>query len=215
MAFVENPLSLSIPQATFEAWLREHGYLETLDRCVLDNAWSGGPGICSSLLRFMINPFKGVTVEDLSKRPVAWTGEFWDCGLGLGESYGLPLSGTQLKLRMEENMKRYMGNYLRLFLCIFLCVLYSMPLALLGVISILGLWDTVRMLSRRIESDGFPKFLLVLGKIGTAVIVIYCKVALAICWAAFFTFTVVILHGSLRKITPLKGSSRKSEQKHS
>ena len=122
MAFVANPLSLSIPPASFEAWLRENGHLEHLDKCaVVDQHRPSHRGIIPSILSFAVNPFGSLTVEDLNRRPAAWTGEFWDCGHGFRESYGLPISGTQLKLRMGENLKRYMGNYLRLSVLILAC----------------------------------------------------------------------------------------------
>lgn len=215
MAFVANPLSLSIPPATFETWLRDSGYLEILDKCAIDPARSRGGGIVSSIFSFIVNPFGNLTVEDVCRQPVAWTGEFWDCGSGLSQSYGWPLSGTQLKLRMAENRKRYMGNYLRLFVFIFACFVYKMPVALLGIISVLVLWDTLRMLSRslQLESDNFfHQCFLLFGKIATAVLMVYCKIAQAVCWAGLFSFAVVIIHGSLRKITPSKGRL-KPEQK--
>lgn len=208
MAFVANPLSLSIPPANFDAWLRDSGYLEILDECAIDPARSGRCGILSSIFSFVLNPFGNLTVEDLGRPPVPWTGEFWDCGRGLRESYGWPLCGTQLKLRMGENMKRYMGNYLRLFVVIFACFVYKMPITLLGIILVLALWDVIRMFSKslKLESDSFfHQVLLLFGKIATVVVMIYCKVPLALCWAGLFSFAAVIVHSSLRRITPSKG----------
>lgn len=37
MAFNENPLSLSLSETAFEAWLRDNGHLETIDRTGLDH----------------------------------------------------------------------------------------------------------------------------------------------------------------------------------
>lgn len=217
MAFVANPLSLSIPPATFEAWLRDSGHLEVLDKCAVDPSRSSSGGILSSILGFAVNPFGNLTVEDLCRQPVPWTGEFWDCGHGLVESYGRPLTGTQLKLRMGENMKRYMGNYLRLFLLILACFIYKMPVTLCGIIFVLALWEGLRMVFKyfQLERDSFfyQSFLL-FGKIVTAIAMIYCKVALAACWAGFFSFSVVVMHSSLRKITPSSKGPLKSRQKH-
>ncbi len=124
MAFERNPLSLSLPQAAFEKWLRDSGYLEILDRCVLDHARIAGQGSLAALSKVIkINPFVNLTVEDLLQKPVSWTGEFFDCGLGPWETFSWPRTITQVKLRMEENVKRYTGNYLILVLIIFLCFL--------------------------------------------------------------------------------------------
>jgi hypothetical protein len=148
MAFERNPLSLSLPQAAFEKWLRDSGYLEILDRCVLDHARIAGQGSLAALSKVIkINPFVNLTVEDLLQKPVSWTGEFFDCGLGPLETFSWPRTITQVKLRMEENVKRYTGNYLILVLIIFLCFLYKMPLAFVGIASIILLWDTLRKAS--------------------------------------------------------------------
>lgn len=62
MAFVENPLSLSLPQAAFEKWLGENGYLETLDRCGLDQAIMAGHGSFAALSKAVkTNPFMSLT----------------------------------------------------------------------------------------------------------------------------------------------------------
>ncbi|MFS8005606.1 hypothetical protein Hanom_Chr13g01239311 [Helianthus anomalus] len=36
MAFSANPLALSVPNPTFESWLRDSGYLEVLDQRTSD-----------------------------------------------------------------------------------------------------------------------------------------------------------------------------------
>lgn len=124
MAFQVNPLTLCLPQRTFEAWLRESGHLEVLDKNALDQSLLGGNDGSSVLMKALkINPFRSLTVEDFTKSPVAWTGEFFDCGLGPRETYSLPRSVMQAKLRMEENVKRYTGNYMVLSLIILLCFL--------------------------------------------------------------------------------------------
>jgi hypothetical protein len=89
--------------------------------CALDQHRPSRSGFISSLSAFAVNPFEALTVDDLSRNPVPWTGHFWDSGHGFLESYGLPISGTQLKLRMGDNLKRYMGNYLRFSMVILAC----------------------------------------------------------------------------------------------
>lgn len=205
MAFTANPLSLSIPPATFDAWLRESGHLEVLDKVAIDPPRSSSNALLSSILGFAVNPFSNVSVEDLCRPPLPWEGEFWDCGHGLVESYGWPLSSAQLKLRMGENVKRYMGNYLRLFVLILACFIYKMPLALCGLFSVLALWEGLRMFLNyfKLERESFfHQAAILFGKIATAIAMIYCKIAFAVCWAGIFSFAVMVVHSSLRKITP-------------
>eukprot|EP00250_Pteridium_aquilinum_P006983 c16790_g1_i1 orf=235-888(+) len=216
MAFVANPLSLSIPPATFEAWLRDSGHLEVLDKVAIDPPRSSRNAFLSSILGFAVNPFGNVSVEDLCRPPLAWTGEFWDCGHGLVDSYGWPLSSTQLKLRMRENVKRYMGNYLRLFVLILACFMYKMPFALCGLLSVFALWEGIRMLLNhfKLERESFfHQAAILFGKIVTAVAMIYCKVAFAVCWAGVFSFAVMVVHSSLRKITSSSNGYLKSGHK--
>lgn len=204
MAFSANPLSLSLPQRAFETWLRDSGYLEIIDECAIDDSVEAAAGSnkLSSLLT--INPFAKLTAEDLSRDAVPWTGEFFDSGLGPAHTYSWPSSITQMKLRMEENLKRYTRNYIYLSLLILACFLYKMPVALLSLISILAFWDMLRICSNRWGLENYPtlhQMLVLIAKFVTAGIMFYCKVALALCWAGIFSFIVLIVHSSLRKIT--------------
>ncbi|KAL2628689.1 hypothetical protein R1flu_013375 [Riccia fluitans] len=215
MLFSVNPLSLCMSQSTFEAWLRESGHLEILDKCTVDQARAEGHSSFSAIMKALrINPFRSLTIEDCCKGPVSWTGEFFDCGLGPKETYSFPRSLTQTKLRMEENVKRYTGNYLVLALVILLCYLYKIPVALLGIMSILALWDTVRVYinSRGLTQNSFRfRALQILGNIGTIFIMMYCKVAVALAWGSLTSLLVVFIHSMLRRITVLKHPRKPAE----
>lgn len=65
----------------------------------------------------------GLAVDDLLKKPVPWTGEFFDCGFGPGETYSWPRSIAQAKLRMDENIRRYTGNYVILVAVVYFILL--------------------------------------------------------------------------------------------
>ncbi|KAJ7283052.1 hypothetical protein O6H91_Y350800 [Diphasiastrum complanatum] len=206
MAFLVNPLSLCIPQSAFEAWLRERGYLEILDKCGLDQARMAGQSSFAACCKLLTtNPFANLTMEDLCQKPVPWTDEFFDCGLGPRETYSWPVSVTQIKLRMEENLRRYTGNYLVLTLVVFLCFLYKVPLAFLGLVSLLGLWATIR---KYIYKWGLQRqsvwfgLLLLLGNTATAIIVIYCKIGTVLFWTGVCSFLVLVTHSCFRRITP-------------
>ncbi|CAM6101648.1 unnamed protein product [Calypogeia fissa] len=213
MTFQVNPLSLCLPQQAFETWLRESGQLEVLDKNALDQALLGGSESLSAVLikALKINPLRSLTIEDFCNSPVSWTGEFFDCGLGPRETYSYPRSLIQAKLRMEDNVKRYTGNYLVLALIIFLCFLYKMPLAFLGILSCLALWDTLRVYinSRGLRLDSFQcRCLQLFGNLATMFVLVYCKAAVAVTLAGLTSLLVVILHSALRRITALKNSPR-------
>ncbi|KAH7431811.1 hypothetical protein KP509_08G067700 [Ceratopteris richardii] len=204
MAFVANPLSLSIPPANFEAWLRDAGHLEALDKVAIDPPRASRSAFLSSIIGLVVNPFGNVTVEDLCRPPLRWTGEFWDCGNGLSESYGFPLSSAQWKLRMGDNVKKYMGNYIRLFGVILACFLYKLPYTLCGIILVVLMWEGIRMLLNHFKlgrDSLIHQVLVLLAKIVSALTMIYCKVAFAVCWAGIAGFVVMVIHSSLRKIT--------------
>lgn len=96
------------------------------------------------------------TVEDLLKKPVSWTAEFFDCGLGPGETYSWPRSIAQAKLRMEENLKRYMGNYLILIAIVFIIFLYVHPAHIL-FLSVNSVFEFSAP-SSLIKLGGYPAF---------------------------------------------------------
>lgn len=209
MAFKENPLSLSLSQTAFEEWLRENGHLETLDRTGLDHHLRLPSH--SSFREFSkvlkSNAFMNLTVDDLMKKPVSWTGEFFDCGFGPGETYSWPRSISQAKLRMDENIRRYTGNYVVLVAIVFLILLYQMPMALLGIISVILVWDTLRRAGDEwgLERNGYRyRALACVGNTVTVVLMVYCKIALALFWAGIASLLVVTAHSCLRRITPAK-----------
>lgn len=110
MAFSANPLSLSLPEGAFEAWIRESGYLERIDQGEIVD---GGTGNNSWSIN-IINPFGILTAEDFNRDAVPWTAEFW----GTLQAYSRPTSFIHLKLRMQENVRKYLRNYIYLSLFI-------------------------------------------------------------------------------------------------
>ncbi|KAG0560134.1 hypothetical protein M758_10G151400 [Ceratodon purpureus] len=209
MAFKENPLSLSVSQTAFEEWLRENGHLETLDRTELDHHLRLPSH--SSFREFSkavkSNAFMNLTVDDLLKKPVSWTGEFFDCGFGPGETYSWPRSISQAKMRMDENIRRYTGNYVVLVAIVFLILLYQMPMALVGIISVILVWDTLRRAGDEwgLERNGYRyRALAFVGNSVTVVLMVYCKIALALFWAGIGSLLVVTAHSCLRRITSTK-----------
>ncbi|XVE50193.1 hypothetical protein DITRI_Ditri01bG0142400 [Diplodiscus trichospermus] len=233
MVFSSNPLSLSVPDPTFESWLRDSGYLDVIDDHQTAAASTTGStstttdstvtiSITGFLFRhlvslfshlwillslFTLNPFSKLTTNDFSGETPSWTkGFFGDFG-----SYSFPASVSQARLRVHENVKRYARNYASLFILFFACSLYQLPVALVGLISSLALWDLFRFFSDKWGLDMFPVTQLVLIRIAqcaTAIILILLNVQMALCCALGVSYIVMILHAAFRKLTPLKQPSR-------
>jgi len=206
MAFKENPLSLSLTQEALEEWLRGSGHLEKLDRTGSEHHLrlpsQSSFGELSKALKS--NPFMTLTAEDLLKKPVSWTDEFFDFGF---DSYSWPRSISQAKLRMDENIRRYIGNYVILVAIVFLILLYQMPLALVGIASVVLVWDTLRRAGDEwgLDRNGIRyRALAFVGNSVTLVMMVYCKIALALFWAGLASLLVVTVHSCLRRITPPK-----------
>lgn len=158
MSFSSNPLSLSVPDAAFDSWLRDSGYLEILDQRTSDlhrHSSAAPPArptptaaaplatgffislfsrIATLLSIFTLNPFAKLSAADFSGPTPSWTTGF----LGFFESYSFPSSPAQARLRVHENAKRYARNYASLFVLFFVCTLYVL-LFLLLIMSIDGL----------------------------------------------------------------------------
>ncbi|XP_024980193.1 PRA1 family protein H [Cynara cardunculus var. scolymus] len=239
MAFAANPLALSVPDPTFESWLRDSGYLEVLDQRTSDlhrisstaaattaadsdSATADPPsvsvaaavssgfllsvvlsyiGILLSLLT--LNPFSKLTNEDFSGDTPSWTLGFF----GYSGSYSFPSSRSQARMRVTENVKRYCRNYASLFILFFACSLYQIPIALVGLVSSLALWDLFAYYGHRWGLDNHPvtrECLLRLLQCATAVIIFVCNVQMALLCTIGVSYAVMMLHASFRKLTPVK-----------
>ncbi|KAM7503982.1 hypothetical protein LguiB_002886 [Lonicera macranthoides] len=233
MVFSANPLALSVPEPAFETWLRDSGYLEIIDQRTSDlhrlssSSSSASPNpttdadssttinsgfflllpifsyIGTLLSLLTLNPFSKVTTDDLSGDTPSWTRGF----IGLLESYSFPSSPSQARLRVHENARRYARNYAFLFLLFFACSLYQIPLALVGLISSLALWDLFRFYGNRWGLDWHPvirQTLVRVAQCATAVILFCSNVQLALLCSLGVGYAVMILHASFRKLTPVK-----------
>uniref|UniRef100_A0A7N0SXX2 PRA1 family protein n=1 Tax=Kalanchoe fedtschenkoi TaxID=63787 RepID=A0A7N0SXX2_KALFE len=232
MAFPSNPLSLSVPDPLFESWLRDNNYLEILDQrttslaasaaAASDSPDSSSPPTSSalnvataSLFRslfsavgtllslFTFNPIAKLTAEDFAGETPSWTvGFFGGC-----ESYSFPSSAAQAKLRACENVKRFARNYACLVIVALACTLYQMPLALVGLISCLAMWDLLKVTSDKWRLDDFPirrQFLVRVAQCATVIILFFSNVQMALIYALGVSYVVMILHAAFRKLTPTK-----------
>ncbi|WOK98244.1 hypothetical protein Cni_G06954 [Canna indica] len=234
MAFAANPLSLSVSDPAFEAWLRDTGYLEVLDNrassaSAADDVSPPPPsfsppvrpstaagsiavasGTFSSLITFAslftLNPFAKLATEDLAGGTPSWTLEF----LGAAGSYSWPAGASQARMRVQENVRRYARNYALLSVLFFACSLYKMPVSLLGVIVCLVLWELVRFCNDKWKLEernpSLRQTLVRVAQLATAAILYMCKLQLAIACSVGVSYAVVILHAFLRKLTPRRSS---------
>ncbi|XXG46759.1 hypothetical protein AAC387_Pa02g1522 [Persea americana] len=230
--FSANPLSLSLPDSAFESWLRDEGYLEILDErttarasiptsstapsspsnphshtrrspaLVLGRIFSSLVSVLTTFVSLVtISPFAKLTADDFAGVTPSWTVGF----VGYPNSYSWPSDPSQARMRVHENVKRYARCYSLLALVFFACSLYQIPLALFGVISSLALWEGFRFCCDRwgLESHAIVRqILLRLIQFATAIILFSCNLQVALFWAVSISYIVMILHASLRKLTP-------------
>lgn len=232
MVFSANPLSLSVPEPAFESWLRDSGYLEILDQRTSHfnrhtTAVTAATTVATTnattttnnflllifshlktlLSLFTLNPLAKLTTDDFSGPTLSWTVSF----IGSLDSYSFPASPSQARLRVHENVKRYARNYATLFIIFFASTLYQMPLALVGLISSLVLWDGFRLCSDRWGLDLYPilhQALVRVTQCATLVVLFLCNVQMAVFFALAISYGALILHASFRKLTPVKQPDR-------
>ncbi|AEE85355.1 P family protein H [Arabidopsis thaliana] len=239
MAFSPNPLSLSVPDPAFESWLRDSGYLELLDHRTSAAAAAASSsasvsssaaatsaasddvvssitgGFFASLLSRLvtvsslltINPFSKLSADDFSGDTTPWTTGF----IGNCDSYSFPSSSQQARMRVHENIKRFARNYATLFIVFFACALYQMPLALVGLLGSLALWELFKYCSDKWKFDRHPsmrKLSIGIGQCATAVLLTFLNVQMALFSALAISYSVMILHAGFRKLTPSKKPTR-------
>ncbi|XP_077243711.1 prenylated RAB acceptor 1.H [Tasmannia lanceolata] len=229
--FSANPLSLSVPDPAFETWLRDKGYLEILDERTTTLASPRRPvstttttttshlflfSWLSTLVSLLNqNPFAKLTADDFGGDTPSWTLTFLGPSLSC---YSFPSGPSQARMRVHENVKRYARNYAFLSLLFFACSLYQMPIALFGLVSSLAFWELFRLCSNRWTLENYPIFrqaLLRVLQFATAVTLYFSNVQIAFLFAIGISYAAMILHASLRKLTPSKQPTRVDGYKRS
>ncbi|KAK3121603.1 hypothetical protein QOZ80_8BG0657070 [Eleusine coracana subsp. coracana] len=235
-AFKPNPLSLSVPDPALDRWLRDSGYLDLLDSTTTASASAPaasrsttassaaattGPasasasattGIAADVLAFArtlasllaLNPFARLSAADLAGPTPSWSLAF--LGPPGAASYSWPPTPTQARLRVQENVRRYARNYAALSILVFACCLYRMPMALLGMLASVGVWEGVRYCRDQWElttrAPSIAQALLHCAQIATAILLYVCNLQFALVYAIGLSYAVMMLHASLRKLTP-------------
>ncbi|KAI5662514.1 hypothetical protein M9H77_21837 [Catharanthus roseus] len=156
---------------------------------------------------FTFNPFSKLTTNDFSGNTPSWTEAF----IGSLNSYSFPSSPAQARLRAHENVKRFARNYVSLFILFFACSLYQMPVALVGLLLSLALWDIFKYLGDQWGLDRYPvlrQTLVRVAQCATSVILFFSNVQVAILCSLGVSYAVLISHASLRKLTSTKQSAQ-------
>ncbi|KAL3508700.1 hypothetical protein ACH5RR_028101 [Cinchona calisaya] len=154
-----------------------------------------------------LNPFSKLTTDDFSGDTPSWTGAF----IGSVNSYSFPTSPAQARLRAHENVKRFARNYASLLILFFACSLYQMPIAIVGLLFSLALWDVFKYCGDRWQLDRYPvlrQTLVHIAQCATAVILFFSNVQVAILCAVGVSYAVLLLHASFRKLTLTKQSAQ-------
>lgn len=156
-----------------------------------------------------LNPFAKLTSSDFSpQNSPSWTSSGF---LGSSDSYSFPSSSTQAKMRVHENVKRFARNYATLLILFFACSLYQMPLALVGLVSCLAMWEVFKFCDNRWSLDRFSAIRQVVIRIAqcaVAVVLFWSNVQMAVFCTLGVGYIVMMLHASYRKLTPAKQLSR-------
>jgi len=156
-----------VPDPALDRWLRDSGYLDLLDSAptafsssasapstaaISPTAGStpASSSVATDVLSFArtlasllaLNPFARLSSADLAAPTPSWSPAF--VGPPGVASYSWPPTPTQARLRVQENVRRYARNYAALAILVFACCLYRMPMALLGMLASLAVWEGVR-----------------------------------------------------------------------
>ncbi|XP_074319346.1 PRA1 family protein H [Silene latifolia] len=168
--------------------------------------------LATILSLFTLNPFAKLNSSDFTSNnenfsvmnSINWTNSGF---LGCFDSYSFPSSPTQARMRVHENVKRFARQYAVLSLVIFCCSLYKMPLAFVGLLSCLAVWELFRFCDAKWALERYPSSRQVLiraGQCGVAAILFWCNVQAAIFCTVVVSYAVLIMHASFRKLTPAK-----------
>ncbi|OAY83099.1 PRA1 family protein H [Ananas comosus] len=244
MAFAANPLSLSVPEAAFETWLRDSGYLEILDDRTASASASANrnpsPTAAATtthhhhqflflLLRSLLlpphprlpprpQPLRQARRRGLRRPPPPLDPRIPRPAAGATPGPPAPPG----RMRVQENVRRYARNYAFLSLLFFAAPCeYRMPISLLGLMSSLVIWELVRFCNEKWDLEqrfpGLRQVLVRFAQFATAVILYLCNLQLTLISAIGVSYAVMILHASLRKLTPSNqpnGMNRNRRSQH-
>ena len=152
-----------------------------------------------------------VTVNDLKKRSKGWR-EFL-CTDFLSKSYGFPRGYVDAKRRLDSNAFEYLGNYRAVVFFIFAAVLYNKPLALVGGLALVRVWDWVEGDGREDREGAMYRFKYLVAWILSWAVMFYSNVTLAASYGTLISTIVCVVHGVMRRTDAPKPCFRSSPRR--
>ena len=216
-----NPISLGLPAEHVSKWAVDTHALERhVARMNAANAAqrdgaarsAGGAGQgADGRLRPYAYKMPYVTVNDLKKRSKGWR-EFL-CTDFLSKSYGFPRGYVDAKRRLDSNAFEYLGNYRAVVFFIFAAVLYNKPLALVGGLALVRVWDWVEGDGREDREGAMYRFKYLVAWILSWAVMLYSNVTLAASYGCAISTAVCVTHGVMRRTDAPKPCFRSSPRR--
>ncbi|CAL5403025.1 unnamed protein product [Camellia sinensis] len=183
---------------------------------------------------FTLNPFAKLTADDFSGETPSWTHGF--IGFFDSYSFPSSSSQARLRLHenVKRYARNYASLFILFFACslyplslslyyspllllvytyinssveIYRLYRYQMPLALIGLVSSLALWDAFKYCGDRwglVQYPAIRQITVRIAQCATAIILFVSNIQMALFCSLGVSYAVVILHASFRKLTPAK-----------
>ena len=207
-AFVGNPLSLSLANQEFNAWVKTRNAgassraRGTTTATTTTNGGSSTNGrrreestttsATTTTHRFK-TPY--MTTDDLQKPPKPWR-EFLRADQVFA-SYSIPKTVFECKVRLDGNVFEYIGNYVRMGV-VFGCVaVYKNPTAVVGAVASAKLYQ---WMERNLAPTGELHAVRLLGTMVSWFVMMYTKASAAMSMTMLLTMAFLLAHGCCRRL---------------
>ena len=204
-AFTGNPLSLSLQQRDFNAWVVQNQ--RARDAANAPNAAASHASTShraphartstpSSTSRRAVYKTPTMTVDDLSQPPKPWR-EFLRLDAAT-TAYALPRTMDDAKLRLDGNVYEFIGNYIRVGVIVGCAVAYRTPTAVAGAFASARLYAW----SERHVSVATETRHQVMRGVVTVVswlVMMYTKASAAVSMTMMCTLAFACAHGCCRR----------------
>ena len=219
-----NPISLGLPAEHVSKWATDtHAMEQTVARLNAQpqpgspsnpagSGWTASSRDARGGLRPYAYKMPYLTVNDLKKKSKGWR-EFL-CTDFLSKSYGLPRSWLDAKRRLDSNAFEYLGNYRTAVFFIFAAVLYNRPLALIGGLALMRMWDWVEGDGASEDREGaMYRFKYLTAWILSWGVMFYSNVTLAVSYGCLISAVACVVHGVMRRTDAPKPCFRSSPRR--
>ena len=205
-----NPISLGLPAEHVSKWATDtHAMEQTVARLNAQpqpgspsnpagSGWTASSRDARGSLRPYAYKMPYLTVNDLKKKSKGWR-EFL-CTDFLSKSYGLPRSWLDAKRRLDSNAFEYLGNYRTAVFFIFAAVLYNRPLALIGGLALMRMWDWVEGDGVEDREGAMYRFKYLTAWILSWGVMFYSNVTLAVSYGCLISAVACVVHGVMEHL---------------